>query len=155
MGEEVNENTVNTCEEPADGSAAEATGNGVKYYTLEEIRQHNMSSDTWLIIHDNVYDITSFLEEHPGGEEVLLEQAGADATESFEDVGHSTDAREMLEQYLIGELHMNDRQKEPSKNGIDSNSKESSSWTTWLIPAIVATVVGIVCRFYMFDHKSS
>lgn len=44
--------------------------------------------------------------QHPGGEEVLLEQAGADATESFEDVGHSTDAREMLEQYLIGELHM-------------------------------------------------
>lgn len=30
-----------------------------------------------------------------------------------------------------------------------------SSWTTWLIPAIAATVVGIVCRFYMFDHKSS
>ncbi|KAG9336922.1 hypothetical protein JZ751_030035 [Albula glossodonta] len=77
-----------------------------KYYTLEEIKQHNMSKDTWLIIHDKVYDITSFLEEHPGGEEVLLEQAGADATESFEDVGHSTDAREMLQQYYIGELHM-------------------------------------------------
>lgn len=44
--------------------------------------------------------------QHPGGEEVLLEQAGADATESFEDVGHSTDAREMLQQYFIGELHM-------------------------------------------------
>ncbi len=44
--------------------------------------------------------------QHPGGEEVLLEQAGADATESFEDVGHSTDAREMLEQYYVGELHM-------------------------------------------------
>lgn len=35
-----------------------------------------------------------------------MEQAGADATESFEDVGHSTDAREMLIQYYIGELHM-------------------------------------------------
>lgn len=44
--------------------------------------------------------------QHPGGEEVLLEQAGSDATESFEDVGHSTDAREMLEQYYVGELHM-------------------------------------------------
>lgn len=30
-----------------------------------------------------------------------------------------------------------------------------SSWPTWLIPAIAATVVGIVCRYYMFDHKSS
>lgn len=37
---------------------------------------------------------------------MLLEQAGSDATESFEDVGHSTDAREMLEQYYVGEVHM-------------------------------------------------
>uniref|UniRef100_A0A4W4FYW2 Cytochrome b5 heme-binding domain-containing protein n=1 Tax=Electrophorus electricus TaxID=8005 RepID=A0A4W4FYW2_ELEEL len=88
-----------TCEEtPEDG--------GVKYYTLEEVQTHNMSKDAWLIIHEKVYDITSFLEEHPGGEEVLLEQAGGDGTESFEDVGHSTDAREMLQQYCIGELHM-------------------------------------------------
>lgn len=36
----------------------------------------------------------------------MLEQAGGDATESFEDVGHSTDAREMLQQYFIGEVHM-------------------------------------------------
>lgn len=43
--------------------------------------------------------------QHPGGEEVLLEQAGRDATESFEDVGHSLDARDMLKQYLIGEVH--------------------------------------------------
>lgn len=63
MGEEVNENTVNTCEEPVDSTTAEASSDGVKYYTLEEIRQHNASSDTWLIIHDKVYDITSFLEE--------------------------------------------------------------------------------------------
>uniref|UniRef100_A0A8C9EGT1 Cytochrome b5 type B n=1 Tax=Pavo cristatus TaxID=9049 RepID=A0A8C9EGT1_PAVCR len=47
----------------------------------------------------------SLLFQHPGGEEVLLEQAGRDATESFEDVGHSTDAREMLKQYYVGEIH--------------------------------------------------
>ncbi|XP_072517306.1 cytochrome b5 type B [Salminus brasiliensis] len=126
----------------------------VKYYTLEEVQAHNMSKDTWLIIHDKVYDITSFLEEHPGGEEVLLEQAGADATESFEDVGHSTDAREMLQQYYIGELHMNDRKKEAKKEVYITTSKESSSWTTWLIPAVAAAVVGIMYRYYMLEHKS-
>lgn len=36
---------------------------------------------------------------------MLREQAGGDATESFEDVGHSTDAREMASFMLIGELH--------------------------------------------------
>lgn len=43
--------------------------------------------------------------QHPGGEEVLREQAGGDATENFEDVGHSTDARTMSESFIIGELH--------------------------------------------------
>lgn len=42
--------------------------------------------------------------QHPGGEEVLLEQAGKEATEAFEDVGHSTDARELMKKYKIGEL---------------------------------------------------
>lgn len=46
-----------------------------------------------------------FSHQHPGGEEVLREQAGGDATESFEDVGHSSDAREMSVAMVIGELH--------------------------------------------------
>ena len=42
--------------------------------------------------------------QHPGGEEVLFDQSGLDATEPFEDVGHSTDARELMAEYLIGTL---------------------------------------------------
>jgi len=33
-----------------------------------------------------------------------LEQAGKDGTEAFEDVGHSTDARELMKKYKVGEL---------------------------------------------------
>ncbi len=40
--------------------------------------------------------------QHPGGEEILIENAGIDATENFEDVGHSSDAREMLHDYFLG-----------------------------------------------------
>ncbi|XP_049475550.1 cytochrome b5 isoform X1 [Panthera uncia] len=90
---------------------AEQSDKTVKYYTLEEIQKHNHSKSTWLILHHKVYDLTKFLEEHPGGEEVLREQAGGDATENFEDVGHSTDARELSKTYIIGELHPDDRSK--------------------------------------------
>ncbi|CAN9507077.1 unnamed protein product [Ophioblennius macclurei] len=153
MGEENNDKSLKT-DAGAEGNG-ETVDSGVKYYTLEDIQAHNMSNDTWLIIHDKVYDITSFLEEHPGGEEVLLEQAGADASESFEDVGHSMDAREMLEQYYVGEVHMDDRKKSTAKEAPVSNSGESSSWTMWLLPAVAAAVVGIVYRYYVFEHKSS
>ncbi|XP_029495031.1 cytochrome b5-like [Oncorhynchus nerka] len=160
MGEEINENMINTngaanSMGDVNHTAEKTTDSDVKYYTLEEINAHNMSKDTWLIIHDKVYNITSFLAEHPGGEEVLVEQAGADATESFEDVGHSTDARELLIQYYIGELHMDDRKKGGTKEEFITTGDGSSSWTTWLIPAIAAVVVGIMYRYYMLERKSS
>ncbi|KAK1885039.1 Cytochrome b5 [Dissostichus eleginoides] len=77
----------------------------VKLFRLSQIEEQNSFKSTWIIINNSVYDVTKFLEEHPGGEEVLREQAGGDATESFEDVGHSSDAREMARGMLIGELH--------------------------------------------------
>ncbi|XP_036202316.1 cytochrome b5 type B isoform X1 [Myotis myotis] len=97
-------------------SGSDGKGPGVEtpvtYYRLEEVAERNSSKEIWLVIHGRVYDITRFLNEHPGGEEVLLEQAGADASESFEDVGHSSDAREMLKQYYIGDVHPNDLKPE-------------------------------------------
>lgn len=42
------------------------------------------------------------MKQHPGGDEVLYGEAGRDATEAFEDVGHSDEAREILDKYLVG-----------------------------------------------------
>uniref|UniRef100_A0A8C9GWD6 Cytochrome b5 type B n=1 Tax=Piliocolobus tephrosceles TaxID=591936 RepID=A0A8C9GWD6_9PRIM len=88
----------------SDGKGQEVE-TSVTYYRLEEVAKRNSLKELWLVIHGRVYDVTRFLNEHPGGEEVLLEQAGVDASESFEDVGHSSDAREMLKQYYIGDIH--------------------------------------------------
>ena len=37
-----------------------------------EVQKHNKDGDAWLIVHGNVYDVTPFLNEHPGGKKVLL-----------------------------------------------------------------------------------
>ena len=42
--------------------------------------------------------------QHPGGETILLENSGEDSTQAFEDAGHSSDARELLKDFLIGDL---------------------------------------------------
>ncbi|NXB00535.1 CYB5B protein, partial [Cnemophilus loriae] len=118
---------------------------------LEEVAKRNSNREAWLVIHGRVYDVTRFLEEHPGGEEVLLEQAGRDATESFEDVGHSTDAREMLKQYYIGEVHP----VSPSCNPQTQTPSCVFFWSTWLIPIFGALVLGLMYRYYMVDGKSS
>ena len=70
--------------------------------------------------------MTGFLAEHPGGEEILLESAGVDATEGFEDVGHSTDARTLLDDYLLGELREED--KKPEFKGTFTREAEASNY---------------------------
>ncbi len=46
-------------------------------------------------LHGAVYDITGFLDDHPGSPETLLCQSGRDSTSHFEDIGHSMTARDM------------------------------------------------------------
>ncbi|KAH6809119.1 hypothetical protein C2S51_026902 [Perilla frutescens var. frutescens] len=75
-----------------------------KVFTHSEVSAHNTSQDCWLIINAQVYDVTSFLHDHPGGDAVLLAAAGKDASEEFEDVGHGSAARLMLDEFYVGEM---------------------------------------------------
>ncbi|XP_007238692.1 cytochrome b5 [Astyanax mexicanus] len=128
----------------------------VKYYRLSEVEERNSFKSTWIIINHKVYDVTKFLEEHPGGEEVLREQAGGDATESFEDVGHSTDAREMAKSLLIGELHPDDRHKiaKPPESLVTTVHETTSWWSNWLIPALAAAIVTLMYRIYTAEEEA-
>ncbi|KAJ9186990.1 hypothetical protein P3X46_002493 [Hevea brasiliensis] len=75
-----------------------------KIHKFDEVAKHNKTKDCWLIISGKVYDVTPFMDDHPGGDEVLLSSTGKDATNDFEDVGHSDSAREMMAKYYIGEI---------------------------------------------------
>ncbi|KAL3650582.1 Cytochrome b5 isoform E [Castilleja foliolosa] len=77
-----------------------------KAHAFEEVAKHNTVKDCWLVISGKVYDVTPFMDEHPGGDEVLIAATGKDATNDFEDVGHSDSAREMMDKYYIGDIDM-------------------------------------------------
>ncbi|CAO1430269.1 unnamed protein product [Diamesa serratosioi] len=123
----------------------------VKLYSLAEVGKHNSNRSSWITIHNDVFDVTQFLNEHPGGEEVLLEQAGKEATESFEDVGHSSDARELMKKYKVGELIESERKKVPEKTQPDwssSEKQEENSLKQWLIPVLLGLIATFIYRFY-------
>ncbi|ENN76258.1 cytochrome b5 [Dendroctonus ponderosae] len=80
-----------------------------KPISLQEVSWHDTFNDCWIVIYDRVYDITDFLNEHPGGEDILVEHAGRDATVAFRGSGHSAQAIKALDKYLIGELPQHER----------------------------------------------
>lgn len=73
-------------------------------YTLSEVQQHCSLDDCWMVIFDKVYNITDFVYEHPGGDFILLEYAGRDATHPFLSSRHGSSAYKMLDKYWIGIL---------------------------------------------------
>ncbi|KAJ6483988.1 cytochrome b5-like heme/steroid binding domain-containing protein [Mycena sanguinolenta] len=75
-----------------------------KTVSLADLRTHNTKENCWVLINGKVYDCTKFLDEHPGGDEIILAESGKDATESFQDAGHSNDATEMLPEMLVGDF---------------------------------------------------
>ncbi|EKX44338.1 hypothetical protein GUITHDRAFT_41116, partial [Guillardia theta CCMP2712] len=69
-----------------------------------EVARHNKQHDGYIIIDGVVYDVTNFLDHHPGGPNILMEHIGKDATVKFEDIGHSLLARYQLADLYVGEL---------------------------------------------------
>ncbi|KAL0117424.1 hypothetical protein PUN28_010334 [Cardiocondyla obscurior] len=88
-----------------------------RIFTRSEVEKTQDQDKVLFILHDKVYNVRGFLNEHPGGEEILLEHKGQDASEDFDDVGHSKDAMELMKTYLVGELADSERSNKQPKRG--------------------------------------
>lgn len=76
-------------------------------FTAAEVESHNNADSCYVTIGSQVYDITSFVEDHPGGGDLILDYAGKDVKEILRDVGshqHSESAYEILQDNLVGFL---------------------------------------------------
>ncbi|KAF6010881.1 hypothetical protein HII13_002994 [Brettanomyces bruxellensis] len=76
-------------------------GRNLPLISKKELSAHATEKSCWVSLYNRkVYDITSFLDEHPGGPEVILEHAGKDITKALADPDshvHSESAYEMLD----------------------------------------------------------
>ena len=77
---------------------------GLQMMGLEAVGKHNTAEDCWMAIDGNVYDLSAFLSQHPGGDQVLLEVAGKDASKEFLAAGHSMKARKMMTKFMVGHV---------------------------------------------------
>ena len=80
---------------------------GPKTYSLSDVANHSTSSDCWMVISGKVYDVTSYVSNHPGGDKILA-GCGKDATAMFGGIkdgkGHSDYAKSLQTDYYVGDL---------------------------------------------------
>lgn len=122
-------------------------------FTRSEIANINNNERTVIIVHDKVYDVTSFLNEHPGGEEILLDHGGKESSEDFDDVGHSKDALDLMKKYLVGELVESEKLKKPPKEGWSTAyGKQDQKKEDGMNPLILYAVVAIFAAILYFVY---
>ncbi|SCV70284.1 BQ2448_1678 [Microbotryum intermedium] len=76
-----------------------------KSYTAEEVAKHNTEDDLWTVINGDVYDLTKFIDMHPGGADVLLATgiAGDDSSEAFFSM-HRSEVLTKYQRYKVGRV---------------------------------------------------
>eukprot|EP00339_Tiarina_fusa_P016820 CAMPEP_0117005208 /NCGR_PEP_ID=MMETSP0472-20121206/5913_1 /TAXON_ID=693140 ORGANISM="Tiarina fusus, Strain LIS" /NCGR_SAMPLE_ID=MMETSP0472 /ASSEMBLY_ACC=CAM_ASM_000603 /LENGTH=60 /DNA_ID=CAMNT_0004706397 /DNA_START=61 /DNA_END=243 /DNA_ORIENTATION=+ len=52
--------------------------------TWEELAKHNKPGDYWIALNGKAYNITPYLAEHPGGDDILIKWTGKDGTKAFD-----------------------------------------------------------------------
>lgn len=141
----------------------------MKDYSVKQVAAHKTPDDAWISIHGQgnavslhvlarkiltniaVYDVTKYVDDHPGGGDILTEAAGTDASEAFDNAGHSEDAFDIMKAYAVGRLEGFQKQK-PKLRPIDQarslEPKQTSSLPMSLAIRLGLTSLAVVAVSY-------
>ena len=76
-------------------------------FTAADVAKHSSRDDLWLILRldgkAKVYDVTSYVDEHPGGDAILT-NAGGDSTDAFLGPQHPPRVMDLIDEFCIGAL---------------------------------------------------
>jgi len=134
--------------------------------TIQEIANHSTIDNCWLLISGKVYDVTSYFSAHPGGTATILPVCGKDATAAYstKDPGafavqgssHSTSAKNLLDDYYIGDLNSTIVQNSSSPTGgAVQNSGTTTKSTTQVKPVVPPAQVALSMQEISKHNKTT
>jgi cytochrome b involved in lipid metabolism len=103
-----------------------------KVYSQTNLSEDVKRANQWIVIKDHVVDVSQFLDEHPGGSDILEDVLGTDATQVYIDVGHTDRAFEQLKEMSVGKLQKTAvsatvEEQQPSEQ-TTTNQASSGGW---------------------------
>jgi len=72
--------------------------------SMDELKKHDQADDCWMSIRGKVYNVTSYLDYHPGGAEELMRGAGKNATDLFDETHSYVNFETLLQKCYVGKL---------------------------------------------------
>ena len=101
--------------------------------TRAEVESHKSERSCYVTLGKNVYDVTDFIDSHPGGADLILDYAGQDIEQILKDPDshpHSEAAYEVLDDSLVGFLASKGPASAPQTNGKATSTSTSTSTAT-------------------------
>ena len=98
-------------------------------FTRAEVEKHNSTNSCYVTIGSKVYDVTEFVDDHPGGGDLLLEYAGKDVEQILKDATshpHSEAAYDVLDDSLVGFLSNGKQANGKAVNGAVSTGTDAA-----------------------------
>jgi cytochrome-b5 reductase len=71
---------------------------------MEELEKHKTVDDCWICVRGKVYNVTHYLDFHPGGVDEMMRGAGTDATQLFNEIHRYVNYESMLKKCFVGPL---------------------------------------------------
>jgi 4-hydroxysphinganine ceramide fatty acyl 2-hydroxylase len=100
----------------------------MRIFTAEDLLLQKKLGNCWITRKGRVYDVTKFVEDHPGGDDLITQFSGMDIGDAMENADehlHSASAYAVLDEYLIGKLGTE------ALIVSDGQCSILARWTTW------------------------
>ncbi len=96
--------------------------------TAALVSQHSLASDCWVTAGNNVYNVTSYIKSHPGGQSNITRYCGQDIAAAFASQGHSANASSIFASYKIGTIGSTVSSDVVNTAPANTNQNNTNTW---------------------------
>ncbi|PBC31547.1 Cytochrome b5 reductase [Apis cerana cerana] len=131
-------------------SGVDLTGVGgvPRIVTLSELASHNKQNDAWIAIRGIVFNVTRYMDFHPGGISELMRGVGKDATKLFESVHAWVNYQSILQKCVVGRLSRG------SMTGSSSSSMENPVSATTNCSSTAQNLITTSCTTHSTSQEN-